>query len=908
MGLVFAYGHTLDGALGLGDEISDYVALPTLVDYFFDNLIVVLDIACGGDQLVGAHSAAVSQAGEIFTWGVGIALGRGTMRSASTPQRVELPPMETDQENFPSTMPSSTVASSVSCGSGFCVALTCAGHGFSWGKWSDGRLGLGRIPIIARTSRRHSGGSVRKQLQSFQLTPKKIQHVYTNAVNALYGGVKQDALFSKVSCGDAHCVGLTTTGGLVTWGRGNNGQQGRGDVKDTLVPTTVFIVNSEQKHWRDVAAGENWTMALSRDGQVWSWGACGGAVLGHGLQGSQKNALLAETILQRHQRLVSQRSKSSLYSGTRVPRLKWMEPQVIPCFSTPGIRICRISAGAQHAAAISATGDLYMWGAGSPECDGDASDSEELLLSGLPKLVNCGQREKRRMQNNDNIGKLCVEHVVCGGHQAIVFTSGSFLARSLSKLYRDSIEHEKLGRIALADADLVLVVSGHRLLAHKLLLAQRSPILRELILEEEQQQNMRFTVNEESELTIPITDPMELLLPRLRVDVARAIVEFIYTDSFTVEANTSSYYLVNDVLRAAQLYKLPSLIRLCRERLFSLSPSSRFEADAPSALLLEINEEYWDTSTKEDASIGNNTEDTRMLNDDMRFALSDDVWADTVLIAEGRKIPVHRCMLIARSEYFRVVLAFHRSAARSLPHDSKISVVNVEGSYAGIARVLRFIYYDQVALPSLKRVGNKCDNCTLKKDDDGEIKHDYDGDASDQLLEDLVAADKYGLERMKRLCEHAVCVTVANCLEVLAVAELVHATHLKQVAMRFVQTHLGDVTSHPEEFRRFQEEFPQLLEELYTNLRDACNDEFLLREWYTEVESSIASQRENQELLWGKKATSATFPWVPLSLTVAFGSMYLSMMNTQEYEYSAVPATNVVAIVAIGGAIMMGYL
>ncbi|KAG6975644.1 hypothetical protein JG688_00002184 [Phytophthora aleatoria] len=465
---------------------------------------------------------------------------------------------------------------------------------------------------------------------------------------------------------------------------------------------------------------------------------------------------------------------------------------------------------------------------------------------------------------------------------AIAFTSGSFLARSMSKLYRDSIAHED--KTGIAGADLVLVVSGQRLPAHKLLLAQRSPVLRELILDEEQQQQNRLTTSESDKFG---TETTELLLPTLRLDVARLLLEFIYTDNFTLEVSKNSYYLVHDVLRAAKLYKLPSLVLLCRQRLFSASPSSLFGSPPE----IEIaDDELSDTSSEEDEDESEALDrSTRTLNDDMKFALSDDVWADTVLIAEGRRIPVHRCMLIARSEYFRAVLAFHRLAENEVT-ERKMAVVNVEDSYAGIVRVLRFIYYDQVALPQLKRTG------------------ETDAEVSDQLLEDLVAADKYGLERMKRLCEHAIGVTAANCLEVLVVAELVHAAHLKQVAMRFVQTNLADVTARREEFQRFQEDFPQLLEELYASLRDASRDEFLLREWHREVGTSLAAQREEQELQWGKKSDTTTFPWVPLSLTLAFGTMYLSMMHAQEHEYSAVPATNLVAIAAIGGAIMMGYL
>ncbi|KAE9020026.1 hypothetical protein PR002_g12630 [Phytophthora rubi] len=912
MGLVFASGHTLDGALGLGYEVSGYVAQPTLVDFFFDNLIVVQDIACGGDQLVGAHSAAVSQDGALFSWGVGVALGRGSLRSASTPQRVDLPPVEMTRDGIAITIPSTSTARSVSCGSGFCVALTRDGHAFSWGKWSDGRLGLGRIPIIARTSRRHGGGAVRKQFQSFQLTPRQIPNIYLAETRVSPNRVCEEALFEKVACGDAHCVGLTRAGELVTWGRGNNGQQGRGDASDTLAPTAVFQGNG-LKRWRDVAAGENWSMALSNDGQVWTWGACGGAVLGHGLYGSQKNALLAETILQRHQRLFSQRKKSpsASLSCPTLPCMKWMTPQVIPCFATPDIRICRISAGTQHAAAISDSGDLYMWGEGRSSADVGGSNTNYLTLSSLPKLVNSGQRfEQGGFADQDiaDIGTHSVEHVVCGGGQTIAFSSGSFLARSMTKLYREAIVQAKLGELdqatAITGADLVFVVSGQRLLVHKLLLAQRSPVLRELILDEEQQQRNRLDGAEGD--VVNRAEPIELLLPRLRIDVARALVEFIYTDNFSLEVTKPSYYLVNDVLRAARLYRLPGLARLCRERLFSSSPSSLFGTSTDPPVLEEIEEddERSDTNSEEDGDEEDVSSTNRTLNDDMRFALSDVIWADTVLVAEGRQIPVHRCMLVARSEYFRAVLAFRHSAAHLTDgiHAEK-AVVNVEDSYAEIVRVLRFIYYDQVALPN--NTTRTTDN-NVGSDED-EVENHAEEEASDQLLEDLVAADKYGLERMKRLCEHAIYVTVANSLEVLAVAELVHAAHLKQVAMRFVQTHLADVTARREEFQRFQEDFPQLLEELYASLRDASRDEFLLREWHKEVGTSLAAQRQDQELEWSK-TSKASFPWVPLSLAVAFGTMYLSMMHSQEHEYSAVPATNLVAIAAIGGAIVMGYL
>ncbi|KAG6586866.1 putative transmembrane protein [Phytophthora cinnamomi] len=470
----------------------------------------------------------------------------------------------------------------------------------------------------------------------------------------------------------------------------------------------------------------------------------------------------------------------------------------------------------------------------------------------------------------DNL--IVVQDIACGGdqlvgaHSAAVSQDGGLFSWGVG--------------IALGKGTL----RSQRVLVHKLLLAQRSPVLRELILDEEQQQQNR--------------------LDGADGDVSSRTVS---------QVSKTSIYLVNDVLRAAKLYKLPGLARLCHERLRSASPSSLFGASTPHVLdeIDEGHDELSDTDREGDMDgedIDSSNAASRTLNDDMRFALSDVIWADTVLVAEGRPIPVHRCMLVARSEYFRAVLTFQHSTTYVKDGmDADKAVVNVEDTYAGIVRVLRFIYYDQVALPAYKGEIATRPTTNNTSSSENKVASNAEEEASDQLLEDLVAADKYGLERMKRLCEHAINVTLENSLEVLAVAELVHAAHLKQVAMRFVQTHLAAVTARQEEFQRFQEDFPQLLEQLYASLRDASRDEFLLREWHKDVGSSLAAQREEEELEWGKKS-AVSFPWIPLSLAVAFGTMFLSLMHSEEHEYSAVPATNLVAIVAIGGAITMGYL
>lgn len=249
LGMVFVCGHATHGALGISDAASlalspsDYVATPTLVGFFLEKLLVVTQVACGGDALTGAHSAAVTTNGELFTWGAGVALGSGSLRNASEPQRVRFP-VDNNSEGDGDDTDGEVKIKLVACGCGFAVAIARDdGAAYAWGKWSEGRLGLGRIPVIERNSRRHGG---RKQLQAFQLSPRRLTLPIQSDVSHLTAPSKdaKPPAFTKVSCGDAHCLAITTDGRLVAWGRGGSGQLGTGALGDALSPVAAAVTTN----------------------------------------------------------------------------------------------------------------------------------------------------------------------------------------------------------------------------------------------------------------------------------------------------------------------------------------------------------------------------------------------------------------------------------------------------------------------------------------------------------------------------------------------------------------------------------------------------------------------------------------------------------------------------------------
>ncbi|KAJ0408975.1 hypothetical protein P43SY_002854 [Pythium insidiosum] len=869
-GLVFSFGQATDGALGHGDvklSVDLEPPVPRLIEWFVTEKVVIESVACGGDDLTGAHSAAVSVDGDVFTWGGGVAFLLGAPLSRSLPDRVPFPRRENLHSDSEAERDDSgtTKIASIACGSGFSIAIDRTGRAFAWGKWSDGRLGLGPIPVVSQQRRRHGG---RRQLQRFLLRPQELE----------VPGVQ----WRKISCGDAHCVAISTRGELFTWGRGSQGQLGLGSLADAMTPVRLM----PDRQWRDVAAGSDFSLAVDVSGETWSWGGCGGAVLGlPASDDSDRHAIVADVLIQRHRQLRQQAAVADSAAvgfadvssidktpspSAETPPFRWLRPQRLTTLAANGKIRC-VSAGVRHAAAISEIGELFLWGSASTSrTRSQGENADELNVAPLPSLVT----QPRVFVDS------VAERVFCGGDQVVALTSESFLARAIQSLLTATAAASVDSYLDTA-ADLVLLVDGRALWAHKLLLARRSRVLRELILNEERAIERTGDGNQADQGGAAVT---ELLLPGLRLDVARIVLEFLYTDNLTTPAALDPQsFLLRDVLRAAQRFAIPRLERLCTARL-----------SAGVAPLLPLER---DDSEDEDGDEGAETAHADSLKHDLAFAFGDETWSDLTLVAERRPIAVHRCVLMARSEYFRALLTFeNRQQGDARPRSRR--TLEIEHSYRSLWRVLHFIYNDALVAPTPQR----------REEEEGEEEEEEeDGDAPwEQLLEDLLAADKFGLGRMKRLCEHAIVVTKANCLDVLLVADLVHAAHLRHVALQYLQRHLSDVASADSScFTRLCRECPHLLTELYERIREDTAAREELRSWQLSLERHRSAQEQAREAQWQAQVTGATFPWIPLIAALVFATLYLSFMHAREFDYPLVPAVN---IVVLGGALAAALL
>uniref|UniRef100_M4C3K0 Rab-GAP TBC domain-containing protein n=1 Tax=Hyaloperonospora arabidopsidis (strain Emoy2) TaxID=559515 RepID=M4C3K0_HYAAE len=236
-GELYTWGSGEDGRLGHGDMRDR--AVPRKVMSLLRESVV--NASCGG-----AHTAVLTTKGTVFTFGRGRngRLGLGDYRWRDTPHPIQ-------------EFPKGTRIAHVVCGWNFTAALDCEGKLFTWGKTGEGQCGLGYV-------------------DKDQVVPRCVEKLREVA-----GG----SAVVDVACGYTHTVVMTAVGELFSWGLGEYGQLGTGDVYQPLparvqLPEDVLCSSDQLAR---VHCGAFHSIATTENHVMYAWGlnsygACG---LGH---------------------------------------------------------------------------------------------------------------------------------------------------------------------------------------------------------------------------------------------------------------------------------------------------------------------------------------------------------------------------------------------------------------------------------------------------------------------------------------------------------------------------------------------------------------------------------------------------------------------------------------------------
>ena len=347
-GAVWSWGQGGLGALGHGDGQDQ--CQPTKVEALAGQRAIAV---WAGD----GHSLAITADGSVWSWGFGEdgQLGHGYAQSQLLPKKVEA-------------FAGQRVVA-VSAGMVHSLALTANGAVWSWGFGGLGQLG-------------HCD-------QQIQLLPKKIEALAGQRVVAL-------------SAGGHHSLALTADGAVWSWGYGASGKLGHGDTQSQPLPKKVEALAGQRVV--AVSAKARHVLALNADGAVWSWGYGDSGRLGHGDLQSQLLPKKVEALAGRRVVAVSAGMVHSLALTADGAVWSWgggsfgklghgdeqnrLLPKKVEAFA--GQRIVAVSAGAFHSLALTADGAVWSWGLGGDGRLGHGDRQQQQL----PKKVEAfaGQR------------------------------------------------------------------------------------------------------------------------------------------------------------------------------------------------------------------------------------------------------------------------------------------------------------------------------------------------------------------------------------------------------------------------------------------------------------------------------------------------------------------------------------
>lgn len=318
---VSSWGSGTNYQLGTGN--AHIQKLPCKVDALQDSFIKIIAAS-------KFHSAAVSSRGELYTWGFGRGgrLGHPDFDIHSGQAAVITPRQVTSGLG-------SRRVKTVAAAKHHTVIATESGEVFTWGSNREGQLGYTSVDS--------------------QATPRRVSSFRSRVV--------------AVSATNKHSAAVTESGEVFTWGCNKEGQLGYGTSNSASNYTPRMVEYLKGKVFRGVSAAKYHTVVLGADSEVYTWG--------HRLV-TPRRVVIARSL---------KKSGSALLKFHRMERLHvisvvagmthstaltddgalfyWVSSDPdLRCqqvYSLCGRNFVSISAGKYWTAAVTTTGDVYMW-------------------------------------------------------------------------------------------------------------------------------------------------------------------------------------------------------------------------------------------------------------------------------------------------------------------------------------------------------------------------------------------------------------------------------------------------------------------------------------------------------------------------------------------------------------------
>ena len=307
----------------LGDGTTSNRGIPIQITALSDKGITAIAASLN-------HSLAIDSDGEVWAWGLNNygQLGDGTYTQRDIPVEI--------------TALSGKVITAIAASLNHSLAIDSDGEVWAWGRNFHGQLGDGT----------------------------EINSCIPIQITALSGkGI------IAIAAGGSQSMAIDSAGDVWAWGRNHLGQLGDGTYTQRNTPVKINALFG--KGIIAIATGENHSMAIDADGDVWAWGSKDYGQLGDGTTGYYSHTPIQITALSdkgitaiaaggSHSMAIDsagdvwawgRNNIGQLGDGTYTQR---NTPIQITALSDKGITA--IAAGGSHSMAIDSNGDVWAWG------------------------------------------------------------------------------------------------------------------------------------------------------------------------------------------------------------------------------------------------------------------------------------------------------------------------------------------------------------------------------------------------------------------------------------------------------------------------------------------------------------------------------------------------------------------
>lgn len=354
----YIWGKGEHGQLGTGDRSGSNI--PVIIDAF--NSISITQISLGT-----SHTLALTNEGRLYSWGYGGdgRLGHGNTLDVLYPKLVETLINENIIE--------------IKCGELHSAALTNEGKLYTWGLGSDGRLGHGNNLTYDK--------------------PTLVLYFCNNN-----GDYNYSIPIESISCGGLHCGALSKNDHkLYTWGYGNGGRLGHKDGSEQSFPKLVESLKDIDIV--QVSCGGHHTAALSKDGQLYTWGFDDDGRLGHSKTGHCFEPKIVKDLQSQfvtkvscgcwHTAALTKDGDVYCWGSCKSGQLGHgsKDSAYIPHLILQNRGVVDIACGTAHTAALTNTGQLYTWG----KCDdgrlGYKTDEDQVTPRIVDAFKDCSVKQ-----------------------------------------------------------------------------------------------------------------------------------------------------------------------------------------------------------------------------------------------------------------------------------------------------------------------------------------------------------------------------------------------------------------------------------------------------------------------------------------------------------------------------------